>query len=243
MAEHFEIRPVFGPVISPLLGEEVEARLWPADLGEVDRKQVIDTALIADQKERSMAEAVVTDIERANSRPFTSSDAMTLIIALALGLAVARPAIVLVVNAIHSVPQNHFRTMAGAVQLGRVLNIIVLNFLFFLLPAFLILRLKRPRAPLRSMIDQPGFAACATSVAIVLAFLPFELLPLGFARQVMEITAPVVITAAGPLAWVSLIATRRWDPEPSWIDRLGRILGALWMVTLPASFIVTRLPY
>jgi hypothetical protein len=171
-------------------------------------------------------------------------DAMILIIALALGLAIARPGIVLIADAIRSVPQSHFRTWAGAVQLGRVLNIVVLNFLFFLLPAFLIVRLKRPRAPLRSMIRQPGFAACAAPVAFVLASLPLALLaPTGRAGQVIEIAGQVLLTAAAPLAWVSLIATRRWDPEPSWIDRLGHILGALWMVSVPAHLVLIRLPY
>src|ERR1017187_4437858 len=172
-----------------------------------------------------MAEAAVTGIDRPKCRPFTLGDAMILIIALALGLAIARPGIVHVDDAIRSGPQDRFRTWAGAVSLGRILNILVLNFLMFLLPAFLILRLKRPPAPLRSLIGQPGFAACAAPVAIVLAFPPFELLaPSGLARQVIEIAAQVLIAAAVPLAWVSLIATRRWAPEPSWIDRSGRIL-------------------
>jgi hypothetical protein len=190
-----------------------------------------------------MAEATVTDIDWPKSRPFSLSDAMSLIIALALGLAVARPAIALIENAVRLVPQNHFRTMAGAIQLAWILNTIVLSFLFFLLPTFLILRLKRPRAPLRSIIGQPGFAACAVSVAVVLALLPIELLPAGLARQIMEITAPVLMTTAAPLAWLSLIATRRWDPEPSWIDRLGRIFGGLWMVAFPANIILARLAY
>jgi hypothetical protein len=191
-----------------------------------------------------MSEAAATAIDRPKFRPFTLGDAMILIIALALGLAIARPGIGIVVDAFRSVPRNHFRTGAGAIQLGRFLNIVLLNFLFFLLPAFLILRLKRPRAPLRSMIAQPGFAACTAPIAFFLAFLPLELCaPSGLARQVMEITAQVLLVAAVPLAWASLIATRRWDPEPSWIDRMGRILGGLWMISLPAHVILMRLPY
>jgi hypothetical protein len=46
----------------------------------------------------------------------------------------------------------------------------------------------------------------------------------------------VLLTAGAPLAWVCLIATRRWNPEPTWIDRFGRILGALWMVCAPVIF-------
>ena len=191
-----------------------------------------------------MAEAAVTDIGRPRSRPFALGDAMILIVALALGLALAGPGIVIIADAIRTVPHKHFRTLAGAVPLGRFLNIVVLNFLFFLLPAFLILRLKRPRPPLRSLIRQPGFAACAAPVAFFLVSLPLALLaPSGLAGQVIEIAGQVLLAAAVPLAWVSLIATRRWDPEPSWIDRLGRILGALWMFSLPAHLVLIRLPY
>jgi hypothetical protein len=27
--------------------------------------------------------------------------------------------------------------------------------------------------------------------------------------------------------------TRNWKAEPSWIDRAGRVLGALWLATIP----------
>jgi hypothetical protein len=190
-----------------------------------------------------MAAPAVTGIDRPMSRPFGLADVMIVIIALALGLAIARPALVLIADAVRSDPLWRFRTLDGAVSLGRMLNNVLLNFLLFLLPACLILRLKRPRPPLRSMISQPGFAACAAPLA-VLVFLPLSLLaPSGLGQQIIEIAAQVLVIAAVPLAWVFLIATRRWDPEPSWIDRLGRILGALWMVCVPAHFVLIHLPY
>ncbi len=191
-----------------------------------------------------MAEAAVTDIAPPEPRPFTLGDAMIFIIALALSLALARPGIIVIADAIRTVPQSHFRTLAGAVQLGRFLNIVVLNFLFFLVLAFLIIRLKRPRPPLRTLIHQPGFAACAAPFAFYLAALPLALLvSYGPARQAIEIGGQVLLAAAAPLAWVYLIATRRWGPEPSWIDRLGRFLGVLWMVCLPVHLVLIRLPY
>jgi hypothetical protein len=191
-----------------------------------------------------MAEAAVTDANRPMYRPFTLGDAMILIIALALGLAIARPGIALIVDAVRSDPRWRFQTFAGAVALGRMLNIIVLNFLLFLLPAFLIVRVKRPRPPFRSMICQPGFAACAAPVAVVLATMPFAVVATsGLAGQIIEIAVQVLSVGAAPLAWVFLIATRRWNPEPSWIDRSGRILGALWIIVLPAHLFMIRLPY
>jgi hypothetical protein len=191
-----------------------------------------------------MAEAAVADLDRPRSRPFTLGDAMILIVALALALAIARPGIAMIANALRTVPHSQFRTLAGAVQLGRVLNIVLLNFLFFLLPAFLILRLKHPRPPWRSMLGQPGFAGCAAVVAVVVVALPLSLLaPSGPGQLFVESAAQVLLPGAVPLAWVWMIAKSRWNPEPSWIDRMGRILGVLWMVSLPALVILNYLPY
>ena len=190
-----------------------------------------------------MGEPTVTDHDRLTSRPFGVADAMIFIIALGLGLALARPAIVLIADAIRSDPRWRFQTLDGAVSLIRMLNIVLLNFLFFLLPAFLIVRLRRPRPALRSLIGQPGFVACAAPVVIVLATMPLALLPLeGLAGQVIEIVVQVLLVVAAPLAWVFLIVTRRWNSEPRWIDRLGRILGALGIVCTPAHFVLIHLP-
>jgi hypothetical protein len=113
-----------------------------------------------------MAEAAVTDIARPKPRPFTLGDAMILIIALGLGLALARPDILSIAQGTYSVPHSSIRTQTGVVQLGGLYNLVVLSFLIFLLPALLILRLKRPRPQLRSTMGQPGFAACAAPVAV-----------------------------------------------------------------------------
>jgi hypothetical protein len=184
--------------------------------------------------ERSMQQPLAADADERQRRPFTLGDAMILIIALALGLAVGRPVIILLALKIRSLPPNYFRSLGAALALARTLNTMVLCFLYFLLPAFVILRLKRPRAPLRSVIRQPGFVACAAPCAVFLASLPLALLGAsGLAGRIIETSIRVLLVAAAPVVWVSLIATRRWYPEPSCIDRFGRFLGALWMVSVP----------
>ena len=43
-----------------------------------------------------------------------------------------------------------------------------------------------------------------------------------------------LMTPCGPAvaaAWLILALSGRWQPEKSWIDRLGRLLGAIWIVT------------
>jgi hypothetical protein len=186
-------------------------------------------------EERSMQQPLAADPDQRQRRLFTLGDAMILIIALALGLAVARPVISSLAFKIRSLPTNYFRSLGAALALARTLNLMLLCFLYFMLPAFVILRLKRPRAPLRSVIRQPGFVACAAPCAVFLASLLFALLGAsGLAGRIIETSIRVLLVAAAPLAWVSLIATRRWYPEPSWIDRFGRLLGASWMVSVPA---------
>ena len=188
--------------------------------------------------------AIANGEERRTFRPFGLADGMIFIVALGLGLALARPAIILIADAVRSDPRWRFQTLAGGISLIRMLNIVLLNFLFFLLPAFLIVRLRQPRPPLRSLIYQPGFIACALPVVIVLAALPLVALRLdGSARELISLVLQVVLVVSAPLAWIFLIATRRCDPEPSWIDRLGRILGALGIICTPAHFVLIRLPY
>jgi hypothetical protein len=189
-------------------------------------------------------ETAGTESDRPTSRPFGLADAMTFIIALGLGLALARPAIVLIADTVRSEPRWRFQTMAGAVSLVRMVNIVLLNFLLFLISAFLVVRLRRPRVALRSMICQPGFAALASSVIVVLAGAPLSLLPLsGLAAEAIGNVFQLLLVVVAPLTWVFLIATRRWNPEPGWIDALGRILGFIWMICVPAHMVLIRLPY
>jgi hypothetical protein len=189
-----------------------------------------------------MPDRAVTQIDRAQFRPFTLGDAMILIIALATGLSFARSNLRVLVFQIPRYPLHDFLTRGVAVPLGRALTMLMLHSLYFLLPAYLILRLKRPRAPLRSLIRQPGMAACAALGAVLLVLLLVVLLlrvlvPLrGLTGEVVGVGSLSLIVVAAPLAWVALMVTHQWHPEPHWIDRLGRVLGGLWTVSALAGF-------
>jgi hypothetical protein len=39
------------------------------------------------------------------------------------------------------------------------------------------------------------------------------------------LNAPAILAA-----WLTLILRRRWCPEPSWLDRMGRLLAILWLI-------------
>ena len=34
-------------------------------------------------------------------------------------------------------------------------------------------------------------------------------------------------------AWLTLMIGRRWRPEPSWVDRSGRLIGSFWLLMIP----------
>ncbi len=58
---------------------------------------------------------------------------------------------------------------------------------------------------------------------------------LGYSLELfIEIPASsVIVPATVVLVWVMLAVTRKWQAEPSWIDRAGRLLGVLWIATIP----------
>jgi hypothetical protein len=100
------------------------------------------------------------------------------------------------------------------------------------------LRLIGPRASRRRRFDPPGLAASvAVSAASLLniwcawdvAFLRTPVPPDLFSAMALRVVEPVPLAAAVAGIWSLLICDRRWRPEPTWIDRLGRCLGIYWL--------------
>jgi hypothetical protein len=122
----------------------------------------------------------------------------------------------------------------------------------------LALRYLPPRPPLRRLLRQPGTIACAvaslflvpTSAAVLGSHLASGLpLEVAWARAVRDLRpeyltgAAAAIGLAVAVAWVALAATERWRPEPSWIDRLGRLLGAFWIAMVPGGLFVALIRF
>jgi hypothetical protein len=202
-----------------------------------------------------MDEPIVPDAPAQGCRKFTLGDAMILIVAAALGLAVTRIALPMLVDGLRSIPYHRLRTWSDwwgylfgqnhfAVSFARFLNMVLLNFVMFLVPACLLMWIKRPRLPLRALIRQTGFAACAAPVMVFVGFLPLALIDLsGTAAQVIGVAAQILLASAPALAWLLLVVTRRASPGLGWLDRLGRILGVVWTACLTAHLVLIRLPY
>jgi hypothetical protein len=55
---------------------------------------------------------------------------------------------------------------------------------------------------------------------------------LRFLRHSHAKSRPIPEGRPGPVAsWIALRIGHRWDAEPDWVDRLGRAMGAFWIVT------------
>ncbi len=117
--------------------------------------------------------------------------------------------------------------------------------------AILVLRLRATRPRRRRSWCQPGFLACVAAVfvfawscvklglnvAVALMADPTELSKTNlwslFSELALMLLSPDFVPqanvgAAVLLVWLVTWASGRCRPEPSWVDRSGRLLGAVW---------------
>jgi hypothetical protein len=104
--------------------------------------------------------------------------------------------------------------------------------------AALTIRLRKPRPKWRRLVRQPGLAACVAVVsawavgATYLAALRC-LFPNSLASWDTPYLASFVLSMLGGfaviIAWTTQALARSARPERSWVDRLGRLVGAGWV--------------
>jgi hypothetical protein len=100
------------------------------------------------------------------------------------------------------------------------------------------LRVIGPRPSRRRRFDPPGLAAClavsaaslfnalcAWDIAFIRPSFPHDV----FTVAAIRVVAPLPLAAAVVGIWWVLIFDRRWRPEPTWIDRVGRCLAIYWL--------------
>jgi succinate dehydrogenase hydrophobic anchor subunit len=122
--------------------------------------------------------------------------------------------------------------------------------------ACLLLRLRRPRPNWRRVARQPGTAACVAAM-LAIAYASFwTTLTVIKVRSIQRAYMKGYIPSArsyfywiygDPVAfWVlgaglTLALGCRWRSEPSWIDRLGRILGLAWIMVKAVPYVSSLL--
>lgn len=171
----------------------------------------------------------------ASPRKLTILDAMILVAAVACGLAMSRT----VDPGGASYSQNWF----GRITDGPVRVSAALPYLIALTPAVMLMRIRRPRPRWRRLMRQPGMAACSVAmVPIVVALLRLacrEWPPQApYPSDFDMIWDPLYWDCAFDAglwvlaAWLALALSGRRRSEPSGIDRLGRLVGAGWLMVL-----------
>jgi len=106
--------------------------------------------------------------------------------------------------------------------------------------AFTVSVLRRSRAGLRLVLRRPGPAACLAAFAAIVVMttrMSVKVYAMGDWGGSFElryiypwlVNGYVRIGFAVLGAWLALLLTRGWRPEPSWVDRAGRVLGWAWL--------------
>lgn len=176
-------------------------------------------------------------------RRFTLLDAMILVAATAAGLAGMRLYYPEFLTEARYRPDPHGWAISVILWVEASLPL----FLAWTL-AFLVLRFRRPRPPIRRVLRQPGPAAVS---AVALTFASGTMTFAGVAALRMHLyqgyfdnwlyselaslknLVPFCCGPAVASAWMVLVLGCRWRSEPSWIDRFGRFLGWFWIVLTP----------
>ena len=107
--------------------------------------------------------------------------------------------------------------------------------------ALLPMRLLVRRPGIGYSMSRPGMMSASASV-LALVFLSLlatvVLLARGSDDAFLDLSAvdvivfaPVFVSLAILSSWMTLLVSGRWSIEPSWIDRMGRVLGILWIAT------------
>ena len=170
------------------------------------------------------------------SRRFTLADAMVLVAATTPGLVLIRIANGLELFAADPTGRSPFGR-----RLVEYLCVAGGSILTPLMLAVLVLRIRELRPNPSEAFQGPGFMAC---VAVLVA----SILPVAYYVVSVVITIgdafPIFSTpfnnlfarlamGAGPLivgAWLAMACLGRWKISPSWADRLGCVLGILWIL-------------
>ncbi len=168
-------------------------------------------------------------------RPFTVADAMILVAAMTPGLILLRMATSLGLFETITSPFGH--------GVGAFLWLVTSVGVCILVGpslAVAILTVRQPSRDRKHAIRGPGFVACLavmTASVFPIAYFaksmlkshrPEDNLEWFFFRLIQELASGAGMMSIG--AWLALVVVGRWRPRPTWTDRLGRVVGACWVI-------------
>lgn len=192
----------------------------------------------------------------APGRRFTVLDAIALVAATAIGIAIVRSNFDDVADWFARPSEGW--TVAHLLRAIPPAMIVLIPCFLSWTAALLVLRFRKPRPHMRSIFMQPGTSACMA----VLCGAIFNCLKLGTLLAVefllssfsvprslgvtdysdtygMLIRGILRVESAGPnmpdpaalvlLVWTLLVLSGQWHRENTWVDRAGRRLGVVWI--------------
>jgi hypothetical protein len=188
------------------------------------------------------------------TRSFRISDALILVAATGVGLAGCRFWFWATQTGWADLwPSGEISLLAGLWAAALLVLPIASIFLLSWTTAILLLRLRAPRPRRRHLWCQPGFLACVATVFVfagkavavgllVVAFVLTEgsaepwrsgqwsvFAELAYFEFSVPFGPQANVGAAVLLLWLVTWASGRCRPEPSWVDRSGRMIGAAWV--------------
>jgi hypothetical protein len=184
----------------------------------------------------------LSSMRSRSDRAFTIADAMILVAATAFGFILIRETLWdrKTLKAMLDHPRESGDWYSTIIQFSLMA---ILPLLYAWTPAWMAIRLRRPRPLFRRLVRQPGMVGCFVAMlasAIETVFVSALLVKdprfvgqtsvvfVGYAQQ-------VGFAVLG--GWVTLGLVGLWRSEPGWIDRTGRLLGASWIGATAVSWL------
>jgi hypothetical protein len=136
-------------------------------------------------------------------------------------------------------PSGNEQTVYRVISIGSGLSDLIAPFAAMATVAMIPIQLTGLRTSLRRMANQPGMAAVFSGSITFAAIVAYVLIAIwrngqsaAFTQVSVEhlmLLSPVLIGWSILVSWMTLLLGNRWHPNTSWVDRLGRGLGAFWL--------------
>lgn len=179
-------------------------------------------------------------------RPFGVADLLILIAATAAGLAASRMmaadvSLKVIWDMLSTPPSEGWSIGVIAGMFGDLGTHFLMPCLATWTAACLLMQLRNPRPARRRFVRMPGAMAClVATVAIGLTaaggLATWAMTAPDNRHRMQRLFGAIIfgshqVGAAVLWCWATMAISGRWRPEPTWLDRSGRLLGAGWVFT------------